>query len=66
MKVKRYGVIVCSKCKRAWGINLLQKTSKCPQCGKIYNVAQRKIFYRTSDLRDLQIVIAKLQEKLLK
>ena len=66
MTVKRYGVIVCSECKRAWGINLLQKTAKCPQCGKRYNVAQRKIFYRTLDLRELQIAIAKTQEKLIK
>jgi hypothetical protein len=66
MIVKRYGVIVCSECKRAWGINLSQKTAKCPQCGKIYNVAQRKIFYHTSDLRELQLAIAKIQEKLIK
>jgi hypothetical protein len=64
--MKRYGVTVCSECKRVWGIGLSQKTAKCPQCGKIYNVAQRKIFYRTSDLRKLQIVIAKIQVKLMK
>jgi uncharacterized CHY-type Zn-finger protein len=64
--VKRYGLIVCSECKRAWGINLSQKTTKCPQCSKLYNVSQRKIFYHTSDLRELQIIIAKIQEKLLK
>jgi predicted RNA-binding Zn-ribbon protein involved in translation (DUF1610 family) len=64
--MKRYGVTVCSECKRVWGIDLSQRTAKCPQCGKIYNVAQRKIFYQTSDLRKLQIVIAKIQVKLMK
>jgi hypothetical protein len=66
MTVKRYGAIVCSKCKRAWGIDLSQKTTKCPQCAKLYNVAQRKIFYRTSNFRELQLAIAKIQEKLIK
>jgi hypothetical protein len=66
MTVKWYGVIACSECRRVWGIELLQKTAKCPQCGKIYNVAQRKIFYRTSDIRELQIAVAKIQEKLIK
>lgn len=66
MKVKRYGVIVCSECKRAWGIELLQKTAKCPICGKRYSVARRKIFYRASDLRELQLAIARIQEKLIK
>ena len=64
MKVKRYGVIVCSDCKRAHGIDLSRKTAKCPQCRKIYNVTQCKIFYHTSDLRELQIAIAKTQEKI--
>jgi len=66
MTLKIYGVIVCSKCKRAWGISLSQKTGKCPQCGKKINVSKQKIFYRTLDLRDLQQAISKIQEKLIK
>ncbi len=66
MTVKRYGIIVCYECKRAWGIDLLQKTAKCLICSKRYSVARRKIFYRTSDLRELRLDIAKIQEKLIK
>jgi hypothetical protein len=66
MSLKIYGIIVCSKCKRAWGINLSQKTSKCPQCGKKSNVSQRKILYQTLDLKDLQKAIARIQEKIIK
>jgi anaerobic ribonucleoside-triphosphate reductase len=66
MSLKIYGIIVCSKCKRSWGINLSQKTSKCPQCGKKNNVSQRKIPYQTLDLKDLQKAIARIQEKITK
>jgi uncharacterized CHY-type Zn-finger protein len=66
MNVARYGVIVCSNCKRAWGIELLKKTSKCPQCSKIYNVNQCKIFYHTSNLKKLQTAVAKVQVMILK
>jgi len=65
MTAKKYGVIVCSECKRAWGIDLLHKTTKCPRCSRRYTVKQRKIFYRTSDLRKLQLAVAKIQEKLI-
>jgi DNA-directed RNA polymerase subunit RPC12/RpoP len=66
MSLKIYGIIVCSKCKRAFGINLSQKTAKCPQCGKKNNISQRKIFYRTLDLKELQLAISKIQEKIIK
>ena len=61
--MKRYGAIVCSNCKLAWGIDLLQKTTRCPHCGKTYNISKRKIFYQTQDLKKLKIYISKMNEK---
>ena len=66
MTVKKYGVIVCSECNRAWGIDLSQKTAKCPQCGKENDVSKKKILYQTLDLRELQQAISKIQEKIIK
>jgi len=64
MKIKRYGVIICSNCKRAWGIDLYKKTARCPQCRKTYTIEKCKIFYQTSDLKKLRIYIAKVNMKL--
>jgi len=65
MSFDEYGVVVCPKCKRSWGVKLSQKTTKCPQCGKSYKISMLKIFYKTFDLRKLQIAVAKTQKKLL-
>lgn len=59
----RYGVIVCSHCKRAWGIDLSQKTSSCPLCNKKYTIEERKIFYHTSNLKKLRSYISKINMK---
>jgi hypothetical protein len=66
MAIKKYGVVVCSDCKRAWGADLMQKTTKCPICGKKYRLASRKILYQTSNIQELQLAISKIQENLVK
>ena len=63
---KRYGVIACSRCKRAWGIDLSQDTTKCPACGKKYIVQHRKVIYCTSDLKRLQRAVGHIQEQIVK
>jgi len=64
MILKRYGVIVCSDCKRALGIDLYKKTTRCPQCRKTYNIEKCEILYQTSDLKKLRTYIAKMNKKL--
>jgi hypothetical protein len=66
IKKGRYGVVVCSNCKHSWGIDLSHKNSKCTKCNKIYSVKKLKILYRTSNLKELQKAIAKIQEKIIK
>ena len=47
-----YGVVVCSRCKRAKGVRVGQKTTTC-QCGHTINLATAKITSRTDDARQL-------------
>jgi predicted nucleic-acid-binding Zn-ribbon protein len=63
MNFKKYGVIVCSNCKLAWGIDLSYKIISCPKCRKKYNIKERKIFYQTSDLKKLRVYISKINMK---
>lgn len=47
-----YGVVVCSRCKRAKGVRIGQKTTLC-QCGHTIKLATAKIKSRTEDARQL-------------
>jgi len=47
-----YGVVVCSRCKRAKGIRIGQKTSLC-QCGNVIKLTAAKVKSRTNDARQL-------------
>ena len=53
----RYGVIVCPKCKRAKGVDLSNKTTRCPGCGKVLNLKNLDIKYKTDSEGDLRRVI---------
>lgn len=64
----KYGVIVCSKCKKAKGVMLSSKTTKCIRCGKILYLDKVKIFYKTNSeyklRQSLGIINAKLDNNL--
>jgi hypothetical protein len=47
-----YGVVVCSKCRRAKGVRIGQKTTSC-QCGHIIDLSVARIGSRTSSAREL-------------
>jgi len=49
-----FGVIVCSGCKKAKGVNLSSKTTKCIRCGKTLNLEKLKILYKTTSRQKLQ------------
>ena len=53
----KYGVIVCSKCKKAKGVNLSYKTTKCVVCGRVLKLKQSKIFYETDSENKLRHAI---------
>jgi len=43
----KYGIVVCSKCKRAKGFLLNNKTTRCIVCGKVLNIKKLKIMFKT-------------------
>lgn len=52
-----YGVVVCSRCKRAKGVSLDQKTTTC-QCGNKIILKGTRVRARTEDARELAKAIA--------
>jgi len=43
----KYGIFVCTRCKKAKVVDLSCKTSKCHRCGKILKLEKLKIWYET-------------------
>ena len=50
----KFGVIVCPICKKAKGVNLSNKTTKCLYCGRIIRLDKVKILYKTESRQKLQ------------
>jgi len=50
----RFGVIVCPKCKRAKGVDLSYKTTKCIKCNKTLEIKGMKILYKTNSEIELR------------
>ena len=47
-----YGVVVCSRCGRARGVRIGQKTASC-QCGHKIDLSMAKVGRKTEDAREL-------------
>ena len=60
----KFGVIVCSKCKKVKGVDLTSKTTKCHRCGKILTINKLKIFYKTNSQEELRKAIGIMNVKL--
>lgn len=52
-----YGVVVCSRCRRAKGVRIGQKTTRC-QCGHNIDLSIAKIKSHTNDARELAKAVA--------
>jgi len=50
----RFGVIVCPKCKKAKGVNLSFKTTKCIRCNKTLEIKKIKILCKTDSEVELR------------
>ncbi len=55
----RFGVIQCSGCKTARGIELDAKTAQCPRCGKKLNVKKTRILSTAATERELVQEVAR-------
>jgi hypothetical protein len=50
----KFGIIVCPKCKKAKGVDLCNKTSKCFRCNKVIELKKIRILYRTNSQQKLR------------
>jgi hypothetical protein len=55
----RFGVIQCSGCKTARGIELDSKTAQCPRCGKTMNLKKTKVLSTVATEKDLVREVAR-------
>ena len=53
----KFGIIVCPNCKKAKGVSLSCKTTRCPRCGKILTLKKQKIVFETNSEEELRNVI---------
>ncbi len=60
----KFGVIACPYCKKVKGVNLNNKTSTCPWCGKVLKIEKLKIFYKTNSQEKLRQVIGLINAEL--
>jgi hypothetical protein len=48
-----FGVVICSRCNRARGVDLSVKTSKCPGCGLHSEVDRMRVYFQTDNELEL-------------
>ncbi|MFO7676856.1 MAG: hypothetical protein R6V50_00500 [Thermoplasmatota archaeon] len=53
----RFGVIICPRCKQVKGVELKRKTTTCPRCGKVLQLSNSIIYYKTDSQQKLQQAI---------
>ena len=62
------GIVVCPKCKKAKGVNLSCKTTRCTRCGRVLRLEKLRVMYKTDSEQKLRqalgLVNAELNGKL--
>jgi PHP family Zn ribbon phosphoesterase len=43
----KFGIVVCSRCKKAKVVDLSRETTKCHRCGKVLRLEKLRILYET-------------------
>jgi hypothetical protein len=56
----RFGVVVCSQCKRVQAVELRHQAVRCRGCQVVMPLAERKIFHRGDDERVIQREVARM------
>lgn len=59
-----FGVIICSKCNRARGVDLSVKTSKCPGCGLHSEVDRMHTYFQTDDQLELAEAVRRTSSRM--
>ncbi|MCK4443269.1 MAG: DUF1922 domain-containing protein [Thermoplasmata archaeon] len=58
-----YGVVVCSRCRKARAVDLRSKTARC-QCGYQMKLKETKKFFESSDQREVAAAVARLNAEM--
>ncbi len=64
MNIGRYGVVVCTKCGNAKGVDLGTKTTKCPHCRRRLIINKLTVFYRSDSQKNIAQVVGELNAKI--
>ncbi|TET90921.1 MAG: DUF1922 domain-containing protein [Methanomassiliicoccales archaeon] len=58
-----YGVVVCSRCRKATGVDLRNKTARC-QCGNQIRLKEAKKFFESDSQREIAAAVGRLNAEL--
>ena len=59
----KYGIIICSKCGKAKGVETARKTTTCP-CSRVIKVPRAKLLFETDSPSELARAVAEANEQL--
>lgn len=58
--MKPFGVVGCTGCRKAFGVELRCKTSRCPWCGKQTVLSKVKVLAATGSQKELCVLVGKI------
>ncbi|MEE9116684.1 MAG: DUF1922 domain-containing protein [Thermoplasmata archaeon] len=58
-----YGVVLCSRCRKAMGADLRNETASC-QCGNVLKLKEMKKFFESRDQRGVASAVARMNAEL--
>jgi len=61
----KYGIVVCSKCKKAKIVDLSYMTTKCFFCNKTLKIDKIKILYKSNSQEQIRQIIGNINKKLM-
>ncbi len=60
----RYGVVVCTKCRNAKGVDLVNKNTRCTRCGKQLSLKRLRVYYRSDSQAEIADKVGVLNARL--
>lgn len=63
MVAGKYGAVMCSRCRKAMGVDRRNETASC-QCGKVLKLKEMKKFFESRDQRQVASAVARMNAEL--
>jgi hypothetical protein len=60
---RMYGVVLCSRCRKAMAVDLRNETASC-QCGKVLKLKVTKKFFESADQREVASAVGRMNAEL--